>query len=61
MQLKIIMGMMKIDVNYALSVKEHLVSCLCMVGCKFLPPTTETSVKLYDFAKLTCRRVFFSN
>ena len=53
--------MMKIDVNYALSVKEHLVSCLCMVGCKFLPPTTETSVKLYDFAKLTCRRVFFSN
>ena len=51
--------MMKSDVNYALSVKEHLVSCLCMVGCKFLPPTKETSVELHDFAKLYSQGVLF--
>ena len=49
----------KISVANLTPQNHEIFTVLCMVGCKFLPPTMKTSVKLCEYVKLYSQSVLF--
>ena len=50
---------LKISVANLTPQNREIFTVLRMVGCKFLPPTMETSVKLWGYVKLYSQGVLF--